>query len=127
MSKSTGKSICIALAILFAIGYFANKKGTMSSTPTPIPQKTQEELRKEKIERHFSQWDGSHKVLTRRIKESMNDPDSYEHVGTTYMDMGNHLIVTTEFRGKNAFGGVVLNWIKVKVDGNVIEVIAQGP
>jgi hypothetical protein len=59
----------------------------------------------------------------------MNDPDSYDHVETRYSDKGDHLIVKTTFRGKNAFGGVVKNWVIAKVDlnGNVIEVISQGP
>ena len=59
----------------------------------------------------------------------MNDPDSYDHFETVYWDKGDHLIVRTTFRGKNAFGGVVKNWVKAKVDlnGNVIEVIEQGP
>ena len=36
---------------------------------------------------------------------------------------------TTEFRGKNAFGGVVKNSVIAKVDlnGNVMEVLAQSP
>lgn len=84
--------------------------------------------RKKRIEGGFSAWDGSHLGLTKVIKESMNDPRSYEHVDTKYWDMGDHLIVTTTFRGKNAFGGVVKNWVKAKtdLDGNVLEVIEQG-
>ena len=59
----------------------------------------------------------------------MNDPKSYEHVETVYWDMDDHLIVRTKFRGKNVFGGVVLNWIlaKVDIDGNVLSIIHQGP
>jgi hypothetical protein len=63
------------------------------------------------------------------IKKSMNDPNSYEHEETVYWDKGDHLIVRTTFRGKNAFGGVVKNSIMAKVDlnGNVIEIISEGP
>lgn len=85
--------------------------------------------RKELIDKQFSAWDGSHIKLTRLIKKSMNDPDSYEHVETVYWDMGSHLIIRTMFRGKNAFGGVIKNWVKAKTDidtGQVIEVIEQG-
>ena len=59
----------------------------------------------------------------------MNDPKSFEHVETTYGDRGDYLVVKTTFRGKNAFGGVVLNWITAKcdLDGDVIEVTGQGP
>ena len=85
--------------------------------------------RKKRVESGFSLWNGSHRGLTAVIKKSMNDPKSYEHVETTYADKGDHLIVKTTFRGKNVFGGVVVNWIMAKadLDGNIIEVIAQGP
>jgi len=87
------------------------------------------EQRKERVEKGFSGWDGSHIALTRLIKESMNDPDSFDHVETVWWDQGDYLIVRTKFRGKNAFGGLVLNWVKPKLDldGNVLEVIEQGP
>jgi hypothetical protein len=87
------------------------------------------EERKERIESGFSAWDGSHRGLTKFIKASMNDPKSYDHVETVYWDQGDHLIVRTTFRGKNAFGGVVANWVKAKVDldGNVLAIIEQGP
>ena len=83
--------------------------------------------RTEMIEKQFSAWDGSHIKLTRLIKDSMNDPDSYEHVETKYWDMKDHLIVNTTFRGKNAFGGTVKNTVKAKVslDGENIEILEQ--
>lgn len=88
-----------------------------------------EEERIKRIKRGFSEWDGSHKGLTKVIKSMMNDPGSYKHVETMYWNQGDHLIVRTSFRGKNAFGGIVLNWVKAKVDldGNVLEIIEQGP
>jgi hypothetical protein len=68
-------------------------------------------------------------TLERFIKRHMNDPRSYEHVETVYWERDDYLIVKTTYRGKNVFGGVVTNWIQAKVDlnGNVIDVIAQGP
>ncbi|MCA8830570.1 hypothetical protein [Hymenobacter pini] len=78
--------------------------------------------RKEEIEAQFSAYDGSHRGVERLIKERMNDPDSYEHVATRYVDKGDHLAVLTQFRGKNAFGAKVLNTATAKVDlsGNVL-------
>lgn len=85
--------------------------------------------RKKKVESQFSAWDGSHRGLERIIKKTMNDPDSYDHVETVYWDRGSHLVVKTTFRGKNAFGGVVVNWVKAKsdMDGNIIEIIESYP
>ena len=70
-------------------------------------KKRQEEAaanRKEIIEKQFSAWDGAHINLNSVIrKECMTQ--SFEHVETGYWDMGDHLVVQTTFRGKNAFGG----------------------
>lgn len=83
------------------------------------------ERRKKQLESQFSAWDGSHRGLERVIKDSMNDPDSYDHVETVYWDRGDHLVVRTTFRGKNAFGGVVKNSVKARVslDGQVLEIL----
>lgn len=89
---------------------------------------TRDAARKKRLEGGFSAWDGSHRGLTKVIKEAMNDPKSYEHADTKFWDMGDHLVVTTTYRGKNAFGGVVKNWVKAKtdLDGNVLEIIEEG-
>lgn len=119
-----GTLILIGFVIFLFIGLFSSNDSSEPAAP-----KTSGELRKERIERGFSAWDGSHLALTRIIKKSMNDPDSYEHDKTVYVDKGDHLIVQTTFRGKNAFGGVVRNSIMAKVglDGSVIEILSQDP
>ncbi|MDH3976456.1 MAG: hypothetical protein OEV42_19500 [Deltaproteobacteria bacterium] len=83
--------------------------------------------RKDQIENQFSAWDGSHRSLEKAIKSSMNDPSSYEHVKTVYWDKKSHLVVLTTFRGKNAFGALVKNSIKAKVDlsGSVLKILEQ--
>jgi hypothetical protein len=83
--------------------------------------------RQQKLESQFSSWNGSHLSLTRYIKERMNDPDSFEHDETRYIDKGDHLIIITSFRGKNAFGGVVRSttMAKVDLDGNVLEILSH--
>jgi len=81
--------------------------------------------RKEFVEKYFSPMDGSHVGVRDFIKENMNDPDSYDHVKTTYIDFSDYLVVTTKFRGKNKFGATVLQEKTFKVDynGNVIEML----
>ena len=80
--------------------------------------------RQKKIKEQFSGWDGSHRNLERYIKENMLDPKSYDHVETVYWDKGTYIIVKTTFRGKNAFGGLVINSTRAKVDdnGNLIQI-----
>ncbi len=85
------------------------------------------EARVKRVKAQFSPWDGSHRTLESAIQKSMNDPDSYEHVETTYRDLGDSLIVSTTFRGKNGFGGVVKNTVvaQVDLDGNIMEIISE--
>jgi len=57
-----------------------------------------------------SAWDGSVLEVERYLKLVMNDPDSYEHVSSTIpVARGEYWIVRSTFRGKNAFGGKVIN------------------
>ncbi len=121
-----GGFLIIIFLLWFASLFSPDKSSTTKTTPDLPPKpKTAQELRQEKIGECFSGWDGSHRELTNRIKKSMNDPDSYEHDETQYIDKGNYLIVITSFRGKNAFGGVIRNSITAKTDMNcnVIEII----
>jgi len=125
IGRHVASLLIVAFLCLLALG--SSDSGSTKKTETR--PKTPEEQRKERIEKGFSGWDGSHRALTKLIKQSMNDPDSYDHVETVYWDKKDHLIVRTTFRGKNAFGGVVKNWVKAKcdLDGNVIGVLEQGP
>ncbi len=122
--KNWSKTISIGGGFLVACFVFIVASGIFYLSE---PQKTisPEEARKELIERSFSHWDGSHRKLEEHIKNSMNDPGSYEHVETVYWDRGDYLVVMTTFRGKNAFGGVVKNSVKAKVglDGSIIDII----
>jgi len=109
--------ILFSFTMFFAV--FCSETETSKSPPPPL-------TKQDKIEKQFSQWDGSHLKLAAKIKLSMNDPDSYSHVSTTYIDKGTYLIVKTKFRGKNAFGGIVLQTMKAKVaieDGSVLQIL----
>lgn len=142
-AKSKGKSSFIAhgggfliatTVLVIAVLVFAPETGGPSpaaptasakTQPTLTPEQIAAEEKKKRIEKGFSAWDGSHRQLERFIKEAMNDPDSYSHVETVFWDRGDHLVVRTTYRGKNAFGGVVKEWVKAKadLDGNLLEII----
>lgn len=106
--------------------YYAKQAKIVEDKKKEAELKAQQAVeRKKTLEAQFSPWDGSHRGLERHIKKVMNDPDSYQHDETRYIDRGDYLIIITSFRGKNAFGGVVRNTVKAKVDlqGNVLEII----
>lgn len=47
----------------------------------------------------------------------MNDPNSYEHIETQYIDnrTTNKITVIVKFRGNNAFGGKIINIVKAEI------------
>lgn len=120
--------ILVTIVMFFYAGSEVRSKAKSKERSNKIiHNKTESEIRKEMIGDAFSAWDGSHRGLNKFIKDSMNDPGSYEHAETVYWDKTDHLIVKTTFRGKNAFGGVVKNWVMAKTDlnGNVIEIMSS--
>ena len=75
------------------------------------------------IKSQFSAWDGSHRNLEKYILNLMNDPDSYKHIETRYLKKQGYILVSTSFRGKNAFGAIVKQKVTARVDlsGNILE------
>lgn len=124
--------IIISIYIFGKITMQNNNTSTTSSSPqtniVATPTLNAEELRSNKITNLFSLWDGSFYNLNVFIKSQMNNPKSFEHVETVYWDMKDYLVVRTTYRGTNAYGGIVTNWIKVKVslDGEIIDILETG-
>lgn len=120
---------CGCLALVVIVVAVVINMFDFDESNSPASPKTPEEIRQNQLFQDGFIWDGAHRGLTAVIKESMNDPKSYEHVKTEYSDNGDHLIVETTFRGKNAFGGTVVSSVTAKTDlqGNVIEVISRTP
>ncbi len=77
----------------------------------------------DKFKKEFVSYDGSCKPVVDYIKESMNDPSSFDHVRTFVTPlMGGSFEIKTVFRGKNAFGGTVLNscFAEVSAAGKIL-------
>ena len=75
--------------------------------------------RREKADKCFSAWDGSHMELVRTVKAGMNDPSSFEHAKTVYTVSETGIVtVRMSFRGKNAFGALVLNAVEAETNLN---------
>ncbi|MBS1775335.1 MAG: hypothetical protein JSS64_03540 [Bacteroidetes bacterium] len=63
--------------------------------------------RQERVQQLFSAWDGSQPAVVDWIKQNLNDPNSFEHLETKFIDRKDTIAVVTEFTAKNAFGGRV--------------------
>ena len=75
-----------------------------------------------------SAWDGSVPAVERYLKMVLNDPGSYDHVRTSAVSgEGDYWVVVSSFRGKNAFGGLVLNVKKFYIQqGQVVKTADVG-
>lgn len=67
-------------------------------------------------EKYFSAWNGSNPEFVKVIKDRMNDPDSFQHVETSYADKGSYLRIQMTFRGKNAFDATVTSIVTCTFD-----------
>lgn len=136
------KRVAAAVGIAVFLGYlfiwpaakpknYANSNPGTSVTPNAEQRSVMAALnerdasqnnRRSQIERQFSAWDGSHRPLVRRVKESMKNPDSFEHVKTTYTEQGDMLLVLMTYRGKNSFNAVVTQrvYAEVTLDGTIM-------
>lgn len=121
------------IVVLAAAGKDGGPSTDESATAFREMGATDVKTRTEQIEESFSTWDGSHMELTKVIKASLNDPDSYKHDETIYVDQGDlgpegragdQVWGRTRFRARNGFGGVVRMEVAAEadLDGNIIQV-----
>lgn len=123
--KSNPKEVkkgCLILAVLLVV---IASIAAITCENEPEKPLTKQEIHEQNIQKLFSGWDGSHINLTKKIKESLNDPKSYEHIDTSYRDLDSILIVNTIFTAKNAFGGTVKREVIIISDtlGNITELV----
>jgi hypothetical protein len=108
---------CLAMLALLSFGGWKMLGFVANYQPAPAPILTPEQTRAKSISDQFSA-SGQSWPVSDYIRANMNDPKSYEWVSTNYHDMGDHLIVNQEYRGRNAFGGVVTEGVKARVSLN---------
>jgi len=84
-------------------------------------RKRAEEIEERKKGFHcLSGWDGSHGAIKSYVIENMADPDSFEHISTKIGPVnlsGKHYLTMT-YRGKNMFGGMVVNDISATIENS---------
>lgn len=126
MSTSNGSNFWFWMGALFvAVALVHSCQDVRSRGRTASTTNSGSSTRADRIKSQFSAWDGSHRALVSAVKEQMNDPGSFEHVETRYVDKSDHLLVIMRFRGRNGFGGVVTQTVSAKIDmsGNIIHLI----
>lgn len=73
-----------------------------------------------------SQYDGEVYAVKRFLQRTLNDPESYEHIeSSTITTSGEYWVVTSRFRGKNAFGAKVINTKTFFIQGGEVVKVAD--
>jgi hypothetical protein len=106
------KKFLLWFAAIFALTIVA-----LSFDKSEDPQ----DKRKREITAQFSPVTGENVKLTEFIKTSLNEPESYSNLKTTYWDVDTAVLVNQEFTFKNEYGGRSRGFIKalVKNDGQI--------
>ena len=80
---------------------------------------------KEDVEKLLSNWNGSLPTLVNLTKKNLNNPDSFEHVETGYINKGDYIQIKMVYRAQNGFGAIIKSstTAKVNFNGDVIEII----
>lgn len=78
--------------------------------------------REEKIKAQFDLREGFHTKTKYAVQQSMDDPDSFVHEGTTHVDKGDTIYVAMRFKMRDPNGTIRSFLIESKVDieGNVL-------
>lgn len=110
--------VAAAMCCAVTIGSIGVTQAIITSHSKPVS----DDGRQSRIKRQFSPWDGSHYNLVKAVKANMNDPDSFEHIETKYVDQNDQLLVIMKYRGRNGFGGVVTEKVSARfgIDGSFI-------
>lgn len=75
----------------------------------------------------ISAYDQECWVIQDWVKARLSDPESYEHIESTFIDQGSHAYVALKYRAKNGFGGFEIRVVEANVSWNcgLIEILSS--
>lgn len=115
-------ALFVAAAVMFWFalsGDDGDSQQAAQAEPEAEQAETAEETELEMIRRKLGDdvlYDGRFAPLARRVKNNMNNPDSFEHVESRYADDGDRVYILMTYRGENAYGATVTEQVEALVD-----------
>lgn len=93
------------------------------------PAERAERQHRQEVQALFSGPGGSVPALVDWVQQRMNDPESFQHVETRYIDRGGEILVFMTYRGRNAFGGTVTEKVSARLSnsGRLSDVMKVDP
>ena len=114
MKKNFIKAVVLSIILAFIFVSCSEKK------------LTKEEMHQKQIESLFINKPphGYHKTLVNLVLSQLNDPNSFDHLGTYYIERDTTLVVEMDFTAKNGFGGAVRQKVIIESDtlGNITKI-----
>lgn len=110
---TTGETLggFVILAVIIGVIYlFWPSESDTERTEREAREAAEQVEREQKGFHCLSSWDGSHREVTRFVKDNLKDPSSFEHVETRITpvnDSGEHALMM-QYRANNSFGGKVI-------------------
>ncbi|MFT5337727.1 MAG: hypothetical protein ACI9YL_001736 [Luteibaculaceae bacterium] len=113
--KEIGEGCAGVVLIIVCIFFFRSCIFNNDEEKESVP-KTTEELREIQIKKCFNPWNGSVQAVIEKTKGAMNDPSSFEHIETKFVDVSPDFRVGMTFTGKNQYGGRTKHTVIMDVD-----------
>ena len=88
---------------------------TITQTVKLTPAQIESNKHDEWVEEQFKGGTGGFSKLTIMVKNSLNDPNSFEYVSRTKSFDKDDLIIIMKYRAKNAFSAKILLEVKARV------------
>lgn len=95
------KILVLAGIALFVVGVIS----VMNYSPDKDSPRVQ--TRADSLMTTFGKASSAHILLEKKIRQGMHNPRSYDFDDWHYQDKGETVLLTIEYRGTNAFGGIV--------------------
>ncbi|UDQ99330.1 hypothetical protein AAEX28_04405 [Lentisphaerota bacterium WC36G] len=98
------------------------KSSSTSSTSSSSSSSSSSSTSSTSSSSQFSAWNGSHYKTVKYVKNLLNDPKSFEHVGTSCFRKNGKNYIFMKYRAKNNFNATITSSIITEIDdnGNVI-------
>lgn len=114
-------TVLVLFAVILVSGVFV-VNGLLHVEPSVDTESPEELARRKKVAELTRGWERTGPVLETHIKGRMHDPDSFEHIETSYRDNGDRIIVSTTFRAKDRQGEtqIVVAVGHISLDGHIL-------
>ena len=126
-----GARLVLIFIALFALYLWVGPKTNTRKYATPPASASSKQVNNSlpsESSKGFVPWSGRHIKFSRKIKDGLSDPNSFEHVKTTYFEKGDTLVITMHYKALDSDGlkKQYVTAAEYTNDGNFVEIYFNG-